>query len=128
VFNIALKNNDKLCDPSPPPPHGARAPVDQASSLSTFHFRTQLYTPHSVGLLWTRDRPVAETSTWQHKHSQETDIHAPVGFEPTVPASERLQTYALDRAATGIGQMLSHHKWYFLLAYDAVWCGINLPT
>ena len=21
---------------------------------------------HSVGLLWTRDRPVAETSTWQH--------------------------------------------------------------
>jgi hypothetical protein len=26
-----------------------------------------------------------------------------VGFEPTIPASERLQTHALDRAATGIG-------------------------
>ena len=26
-----------------------------------------------------------------------------MGFEPTTPASERLQTYALDRAATGIG-------------------------
>jgi hypothetical protein len=25
------------------------------------------------------------------------------GFEPTVPASERTQTYALDRTATGIG-------------------------
>jgi hypothetical protein len=23
-------------------------------------------TPHSVGLLWTSDQPVAETSTWQH--------------------------------------------------------------
>jgi hypothetical protein len=36
-----------------------------------------LDTPHSVGLLWTRDQPVAETSTSQH--SQETDIHAPGG-------------------------------------------------
>jgi hypothetical protein len=26
----------------------------------------------------------------------------PVGFEPTIPASTRPQTYALDRAATGI--------------------------
>jgi hypothetical protein len=26
-----------------------------------------------------------------------------VGFEPTIPASARPQTYALDRAATGIG-------------------------
>jgi hypothetical protein len=27
----------------------------------------------------------------------------PVGFEPTIPASARRQTYVLDRAATGIG-------------------------
>jgi hypothetical protein len=27
----------------------------------------------------------------------------PVGFEPTIPASERPQTYSLDRAATAIG-------------------------
>ena len=26
----------------------------------------------------------------------------PVGFEPTISAGERLQTYTLDRAATGI--------------------------
>jgi hypothetical protein len=33
-----------------------------------------------------------------------TNIHAPpVGFEPTIPASARPQTYALDRAATGTG-------------------------
>ena len=28
---------------------------------------------------------------------------APVGFEPTISAGDRPQTYALDRAATGIG-------------------------
>jgi len=28
---------------------------------------------------------------------------APVGFEPTISASERPQIYALDRAATGTG-------------------------
>jgi hypothetical protein len=28
----------------------------------------------------------------------------PEGFEPTIPASERPQTHALDRAATGIGR------------------------
>jgi len=27
----------------------------------------------------------------------------PVGFEPTIPASERQQTYALDRVAIGFG-------------------------
>ena len=38
------------------------------------------------------------------QHSQQTDIHAPpVGFEPTISAGERLQIYALDRAATGTG-------------------------
>ena len=30
----------------------------------------------------------------------------PVGFEPTVSAGERPQTFALDRAATGTGQYL----------------------
>jgi hypothetical protein len=29
----------------------------------------------------------------------------PAGFEPTIPASERPQTHALDRAVTGIGGM-----------------------
>jgi hypothetical protein len=28
----------------------------------------------------------------------------PAGFEPAIPASERSQTYALDPAATGIGE------------------------
>jgi hypothetical protein len=37
------------------------------------------------------------------QHSQETVVHAPEGFEPAVPLSERPQTNALDRAVTGIG-------------------------
>ena len=28
---------------------------------------------------------------------------SPAGFEPAIPASERPQTHALDRAATAIG-------------------------
>jgi hypothetical protein len=34
--------------------------------------------PHSVGLLWTSDQLVAETSTCQH--TQQTNIHAPGGI------------------------------------------------
>jgi hypothetical protein len=41
-------------------PWGPRPP-----HFSTLHDHT-LDTPHSVGLLWTRDQPIAETSTWQH--------------------------------------------------------------
>jgi len=34
----------------------------------------------------------------------------PVGFEPKIPAGERPQTYALDRAATGTGHLLSKYE------------------
>ena len=55
----------------------------------------------SVGLLWTRDRPVADTSTWQDT-TLTTNSHAPGGNgtrDPTRrPAADpRL----LDRSATG---------------------------
>jgi hypothetical protein len=39
-------------------------------------------------------------------HKRQTSI-PPSGFEPTIPESERLQTHALDRAATGIGRCLT---------------------
>jgi len=75
----------------------------------------------TVGLLWASDQGVAETSTWQHTaltidkhpcrdlyltthstHNRQTSM-PPVGFEPTISAVERPQTYALDRAAIGTG-------------------------
>ena len=38
--------------------------------------------------------------TTHNNHNRHTSM-PPVGFEPTISASERPQTYALDRAATG---------------------------
>ena len=38
-------------------------------------------------------------------HNRQTSM-PPVGFEPTISAGERLQTYALDCAATGTGSIL----------------------
>jgi hypothetical protein len=42
--------------------------------------------------------------TTHNTHKRQTSI-PPAGFEPTIPASERLQTHALDRAAIEIGMM-----------------------
>ena len=60
-------------------------------------------TPQSVGLLWTSGQPAAETSylTTYNTQQRQNSISPPVGFEPAIPASERPQTHALDRAATG---------------------------
>jgi len=45
----------------------------------------------------------------------------PVEFEPTIPASERTQTHALERAATGIGctldippQIAVNRQWNYI--------------
>ena len=40
--------------------------------------------------------------TTHNIHNRETSM-PPAGFEPAIPASERPQDHALDRAATGIG-------------------------
>jgi len=58
--------------------------------------------PHSVRLLWTSDQLHVETSTWQHT-TFTTDRHScpQVGFEPTVSAGERPQTYTLGYGYIG---------------------------
>ena len=40
--------------------------------------------------------------TTQYTHNRQTSMIT-AGFEPAIPEIERLQTHALDRAATGIG-------------------------
>jgi len=48
-----------------------------------------------------------------------TDIHVPPeGFEHAIPANKRPQTYALDRAATGISQVV---KLLHILKTAPVW-------
>jgi hypothetical protein len=43
-------------------------------------------TPHSVGILWTSDQPVAETSTWQHtQHLEQSNVHVPGGIRTRNP-------------------------------------------
>jgi len=55
------------------------------------------HTSHSVGLICTRDGPVAEISNWQ-----DIDSHVHAKFEPATPASQRPQNHALDRAVIDI--------------------------
>jgi len=85
----------------PPHPKWTRA-----SSFTRFLDHTQ-DAPQSAGLLYMNDQLFAETSTWQHT-TLTTDRYPclPVGFEPTISVSQRPQTYALDRAATGTGASL----------------------
>jgi len=75
-----------------------------ASSFLRFLDHTHNDALQSVGLLWTSDQLVQQTSTWQHTVLT-TNTHAPVGFEPTISAGERPQTYALDREATRTGAL-----------------------
>jgi len=60
-------------------------------------------TPHSVGLLWMRDRPVAETPTWQWP-TLTTDRH-PCFWWNSNPQSQQASGHrpTIDRQSTGIG-------------------------
>ena len=51
----------------------------------------------------------------------------PVGFEPTIPASERPQTYALDRAATETGYNLKYMSLYFMHSFAYMCNLVPLP-
>ena len=65
---------------------------------------------YAVGLLWRSDQLVAEAATYktQNKYKRRT-LMPSAGFKLAVPAIERLQTYALESTATGIGC----HQFYF---------------
>ena len=84
-----------------PPPH----PVGQGLLIHEFS-RSHNDAPQLVGLLWTNDQPVAETSTWQTIFTRDKTSIPRVGFESTISAGERPQTYALDRAATETGNIV----------------------
>ena len=88
-------------------PHGATAPSGDGPP----HYPRFTITSHSVALLWTSDQPDVEISTWQHTaltRERERDIHAHGGVRTQNPASEQLQTHALDSVGIGIGPINSH--------------------
>ena len=86
----------------------ARASSVRGPPHSRGFYFTHNDTPQSVGLLWTIDQLVAETSTYttHNTHNRQTST-PPVGFELTVSAGEQPQAYALDREATGTGKWQS---------------------
>ena len=49
-----------------------------------------------------------------------------VGFEPTISAGERPQTYALDRAATGTGISLITNVYYKKTTWNTNICNCNI--
>ena len=75
----------------------------RASSFTRFLDHTQRRTTVSRSPLneWSARRRDLNL-TIHNTHNKQTSI-TPVGFEPTISAGERPQTYALDRAATGTG-------------------------
>jgi hypothetical protein len=78
----------------PPPP--AQQPTSGPESPQYRGFTTTLWrTPLDD------DQPDVAVSTWQLA-TFTREIHAPVRFEPVIPASERQQTHTLDGAAVKI--------------------------
>jgi hypothetical protein len=67
--------------------------------FSRFHDHT-LDTPHSVGLLWSSDQPVAENSTWQHT-TLKRDIHVP----------GRIRTHNPSKRAAEDPRLRPHGHW-----------------
>jgi len=57
---------------------------------------------HSVALIWTRDRSIAEISNDKIQLPKETDIHTPGGFQTR---NNSKPAHTLDGAATGIGTL-----------------------
>jgi len=72
--------------------------IDSQGLLIVEISRSHSDTPHSVGLLWRSDRPVAA-----HNTRKRQTFMPPAGFEPAIPASELQQTHALERDTTEIG-------------------------
>jgi len=91
------KQNYFLCRHSPNPV--------SATSVLLFldhkHLDTHTHT-QSVGLLWMGDQLVTESANYaaRYRHNRGAPMRSS-GFEPAIPARERPQTHALDRAVTG---------------------------
>jgi dethiobiotin synthetase len=81
----------------------AGQPLSGQGHLFVEASRTQSDALRSVGLLFTSDQPVADTSTRHHTTINRQTSMPPAGFQPTAPANERPQTPVLDLAAAGIG-------------------------
>ena len=96
-------------------------------SHSTTH--THTHTHHSVGHLWTRDWPVAVTSTWKQitfardGHLCLRRYSNPKSQQPRVP-----QTHTFDRAATRINNEGFHYAISLSFSISSLLFSYNLLT
>jgi hypothetical protein len=67
------------------------------------------------------DRPVAETSTWQTHNTHKRQMPS-AGFEPAIPAGERLQTHALIVAVNSDCLLKQHQPTGLYMDMDCVLC------
>jgi len=75
----------------------------------------QAWTPPDECLTRRRDIYLTTYNNNNNNNNRQTDTERqaslpPPGFEPAIPASERLQTHALDRAASRNGKRPHTHK------------------
>jgi hypothetical protein len=80
-------------------------PIVDQGVLTAKASRSHSYTPHSVGLPWTRINPDTEIFTWQYTTLINIRHPSRWNSKPIIPQSERPQTLALDRASTGTGNI-----------------------
>ena len=86
-----------------PPPVGQGLCIhDVARSHTTTHHSQQDSSGRGIS---SSQRPRRDNT----RHSQQIPMPS-VGFEPTISASQRPQTHALDRAATGTGTRVSMNE------------------
>jgi len=93
------------------------------------HTHTQTHNTHSVGLLWMRDRPVAETSTCTTtQHKQETDINSSWGIRTRNPnkgaaTGIKCHLWTANKATSRTFYIICHSgtKWWY-----ALWMRNNL--
>jgi len=64
--------------------------------------------PQSVGLLWTSDQSVAETSTWQHKTLTADKMHAPGGIRNHDLSRRAAVDLRFPYFQTGIAKLYLH--------------------
>jgi len=86
----------------------------QAASLFRFRDLQSLDTPHEVELLWTRDRSVAETSTWQNLTSIRDRHACPCGIRTRNP-SKRPTADLCSKTAGPLG--LTHFHIIYVIYY-----------
>jgi hypothetical protein len=86
----------------------ARQPLGGLGRLIFRFFTITRFRQTTVGRTPLDEEPARRRDlylTTHNTHKRQTSM-PPVGFEPTILVSERPQTHAVDRTATGIGQLV----------------------